>query len=87
MSRETIYRSPFIQTRGVLEKALAAHVRSRRKMRKSKLASTEGQQRGQIVGAISIGQRPSEIEDRATPGHWEGDPIIGSKNTHIAAVA
>lgn len=86
VSHETIYRSLFIQARGVLKKELAAHLRSRRMMRKSKLASTEGQRRGQIVDAISISERPADIEDRAIPGHWEGDLITGSKNTHIATL-
>ena len=86
VSHETIYRSLFIQARGVLKKELVAHLRSRRMMRRSKLASTLGQQRGRIVDAISIHERPAEIEDRAIPGHWEGDLITGSNNTHIATL-
>jgi len=55
-------------------------------MRRAKNASTAGQARGQIIDAISIRERPAEIEDRAIPGHWEGDLITGSKNTHIATL-
>lgn len=86
VSHETIYRSLFIQARGVLKKELMAHLRSRRVMRRSKLAHTEGQPRGQIIDAVSIRERPAEVEDRAVPGHWEGDLITGSKNTHIATL-
>lgn len=86
ISHETIYRSLFIQARGVLKKELQAHLRTRRKMRRSKTASTEGQRRGQIVDAVSISQRPPEVEDRAVPGHWEGDLISGSRNSHIATL-
>ena len=86
ISHETIYRSLFIQTRGVLKKELQAHLRCRRRMRRSKNATTAGQQRGQIVGAVSIRERPAEIEDRAIPGHWEGDLITGARNSHIATL-
>ena len=55
-------------------------------MRRSKSASTEGQPRGQIIDAVSIRERPADVEDRAIPGHWEGDLISGSKNTHIATL-
>lgn len=86
ISHETIYRSLFIQARGVLKKELQTHLRSRRRMRRSKHATTAGQQRGQIVGAVSIRERPAEIEDRAIPGHWEGDLITGARNSHIATL-
>ena len=86
VSHETIYRSLFIQARGVLKKELIGHLRSGRMMRRSKNASTEGQPRGRIVDGISISERPAEIEDRAIPGHWEGDLITGSKNSHIATL-
>jgi len=86
ISHETIYRSLFIQARGVLKKELQAHLRTRRKMRRSKLASTKGQPRGQIVDAVPISERPPEVEDRAVPGHWEGDLITGSNNSHIATL-
>jgi IS30 family transposase len=70
----------------VLKKQLIGHLRSRRTMRRSKEATTEGQPRGQIVDAVSIRERPPEIEDRAVPGHWEGDLLSGAKNTHIATL-
>jgi IS30 family transposase len=86
VSHETIYKSLFIQARGVLQKELTRHLRSRRVMRRSKTASTAGQPRGQIIDAVSIRDRPAEIEDRAVPGHWEGDLLAGGKNTHIATL-
>jgi IS30 family transposase len=86
ISHETIYRSLFIQARGVLKKELQAHLRTRRKMRRSKAATTKGQPRGQIVDAVTISERPPEVADRAVPGHWEGDLITGSKNSHIATL-
>jgi IS30 family transposase len=86
VSHETIYRSLFIQARGVLKKELQAHLRSRRRMRRSQKASTAGQRRGQIPDAVSIRERPAEAEDRAVPGHWEGDLLTGSANTHIATL-
>ena len=81
-----IYRTLFIQARGALKKELVAHLRTRRMMRRSKKSTTRGQPRGQIVGAVSISERPAEIEDRSVPGHWEGDLISGSMNTHIATL-
>ena len=86
MSHETIYLSLFVQTRGVLKKALIAHLRRRRRMRRSKLASTAGQWRGRIIDAVSIRERPAEAEDRAVPGHWEGDMLSGARNSHIATL-
>ena len=86
VSHETIYRSLFIQARGVLKKELLSHLRSRRMMRRGKTSTTEGQPRGQIIDAISIRKRPAEVEDRAIPGHWEGDLLSGSKNSHIATL-
>ena len=86
ISHETIYRSLFIQARGVLKKELQAHLRTKRTFRRSKKATTAGQQRGQIVDAVSISERPPEVDDRAVPGHWEGDLLSGAKNTHIATL-
>ena len=85
-SHETIYRSLFSQARGVLKKELIGHLRSRRRMRRAQCASTAGQPRGQIVDGLSIRDRPADVEDRAIPGHWEGDLITGSQNTHIATL-
>lgn len=85
-SHETIYKSLFIQARGVLKKELIAHLRSNRTMRRGKKSTTQGQTRGQIIDAISIRERPAEIEDRAVPGHWEGDLLSGKANSHIATL-
>jgi IS30 family transposase len=86
VSTETIYRSLFVQARGVLRKELMAHLRTRRSVRRSQHASTKGQGRGGIVDAVSIRERPAEAEDRAVPGHWEGDLLAGSANSHIATL-
>jgi len=86
VSHETIYRSLFIQARGVLKKELVGHLRSKRRIRRSRHARIFKDSRGQIVDAISIRERPAEIEDRAVPGHWEGDLIGGTKNSHIATL-
>ena len=85
-SHETIYRTLFVQSRGALKKELLAHLRSHRTHRRAKLATNKGQSRGQIVDAISIRQRPAEAEDRAVPGHWEGDLLTGARNSHIATL-
>ena len=86
ISHETIYRSLFVQARGVLKKELVGHLRTRRVIRRSKKSRIRGQGRGQIVDAVSIRERPAEVEDRAVPGHWEGDLLAGSHNTHIATL-
>jgi IS30 family transposase len=86
VSHETIYRSLFVQSRGVLKKELMQHLRSGRKLRHARGASHKGQGRGQIVDAISISERPAEAQDRAVPGHWEGDLISGKANSHIATL-
>jgi IS30 family transposase len=86
VSTETIYRSLFVQARGVLRKELTAHLRTRRTMRRSRQATRSGQGRGGIVDAVSIRERPAEASDRAVPGHWEGDLFAGSANTHIATL-
>jgi IS30 family transposase len=86
VSHETIYRSLFIQARGTLKKELVNHLRSRRSMRLPQAALRRGSRCGQIIDAISIRERPAEIEDRAIPGHWEGDLLCGSKSTQIATL-
>ena len=86
VSHETIYKCLYIQARGVLKKELILHLRSKRIMRRGKKSTTEGQTRGQIVDAVSIRERPPEVEQRAIPGHWEGDLLSGGKNTHIATL-
>jgi len=86
VSHETIYRSLFIQARGVLKKELMDHLRSKRRMRRSRHASEHGLSRGTIVDAVSIRERPAEAEDRAIPGHWEGDLLSGGKNSYVATL-
>ena len=86
VSHETIYRSLFVQTRGVLKKELLGHLRSKRTIRRSKQATQKGSDHGQIKDMISIRERPASVEDRAVPGHWEGDLLSGSKNSHIATL-
>ena len=86
LSHETIYRSLYLQTRGVLRRELLARLRTKRTMRRGKRSSTRGQTRGQIIDAVSIRDRPAEIGARLKPGHWEGDLIAGAKNTHVATL-
>jgi IS30 family transposase len=86
VSHETIYRSLFVQARGVLKKDLQAHLRSGRAIRRSRHASSKGEQRGSIVDAVSIRERPASVEDRAVPGHWEGDLLCGSSNSYIVTL-
>jgi IS30 family transposase len=86
VSHETIYRSLFVQARGVLKKELLGHLRSKRTIRRSKRAGLNGDRRGQIKDIVSIRQRPAAAEDRAVPGHWEGDLLSGSKNSYIATL-
>jgi len=85
ISHEAIYRSLFIQTRGVLKKELMKHLRTARQMRQAKGGTTKSGL-GQIVDTVSIRERPAEAEDRAVPGHWEGDLFSGANNTHIATL-
>jgi len=86
VSHETIYRSLFIQTRGVLKKELLSHLRAKRSIRRSRHATMKRSGLGQIKDTISIRDRPAEVEDRAVPGHWEGDLIAGSGNSYIATL-
>jgi IS30 family transposase len=86
VSHETIYRSLFIQARGALKKELMGHLRSKRRMRRSQHSRIFKDSRGQIVDAVSIRERPAEVEDRAIPGHWEGDLLSGAKNSYIATL-
>ena len=83
VSHETIYRSLFIQARGALKQELVRHLRSKRRIRRSRHASIHGHSQGKIVDAVSIRERPAEVEDRAVPGHWEGDLLRGAGNSHV----
>jgi IS30 family transposase len=84
VSQETIYRSLFVQAKSTLKKELLAHLRSKRQVRRTMVLKDYKQ--GQIVGAVSIRERPACVEDRAVPGHWEGDLIIGARNSQIATL-
>ncbi len=86
VSHETIHRSLFIPARRVLKKELIQRLRSKRSIRRSRHSRAGGKSHGQIVDAISIRERLAEVEDRAVPGHWEGDLLAGSNNTHIATL-
>jgi IS30 family transposase len=86
VSHETIYRSLFIQARGALKKELMAHLRRTRGMRRSRHHTQKTGIHGRITDAVSISERPTAAEDRALPGHWEGDLLFGSKNSQIATL-
>ena len=86
VSHETIYKSLFIQSRGVLAKELQKHLRSGRPIRRSVHNTVAGQWRSQIKNAVSIRERPPQVEDRAIPGHWEGDLLLGRHWSQIATV-
>jgi IS30 family transposase len=86
VSHETIYRSLFIQARGALKQELVGHLRSQRRIRRSRHSSVHGHSQGRIVDAVSIRERPAEVEDRALPGHWEGDLLRGARNSHVATL-
>jgi IS30 family transposase len=86
VSHETIYKSLFIQSRGALKKELLAHLRTNRKLRRPMSYSWKGKQIGKVANTVSIRERPASVEDRAVPGHWEGDLIVGSKNSYIATL-
>ena len=86
VSHETIYRSLFIQARGALKKELVEHLRRTRVMRRSRHHTMKTDKHGRITDTVSISERPANVEDRAVPGHWEGDLLFGSKNSQIATL-
>ncbi len=86
VSHETIYKSLFIQARGALKRELLQHLRRTRVMRRSRHYSHKTDDRGRITDTVSIRERPAVVEDRAVPGHWEGDLLFGSKNSQIATL-
>jgi len=86
VSHEVIYRSLYVQARGALKKELIKHLRTRRMMRHSRHGNSSGEGQGQIKDMISISERPASVEDRAVPGHWEGDLIVGSNESYIATL-
>ena len=86
VSHETIYRSLFIQARGALKKELLQHLRKTRAMRRSRHHTQKTDDHGRITDTVSIRERPASVEDRAVPGHWEGDLIFGTNNSQIATL-
>ena len=86
VSHETIYRSLYIQARGALKKELVEHLRRTRIMRRSRHHTQKKDNHGRITDAVSISERPPEVEDRAVPGHWEGDLLFGDANSQIATL-
>jgi IS30 family transposase len=86
VSHETIYRSLYIQARGALKKELLEHLRRSRTMRRSRHHTQKTDDHGRIVETVSISERPADVEDRAVPGHWEGDLLFGSHNSQIATL-
>lgn len=86
VSHETIYKTLFIQARGALKKELTEHLRRTRVMRRSRHHTQKTDNHGQITDAVSISERPAVVEDRAVPGHWEGDLLFGSANSQIATL-
>jgi len=86
VSHETIYRSLFIQSRGVLKRALLSQLRRQRHFRHARAHARVRPKQGQILDAISIRQRPADVADRALPGHWEGDLLEGARGTYVATL-
>ena len=86
VSHETIYRSLYVQARGALKKELIHYLRSQRQMRRSRYAKQKSDKRGQIKDAVPISERPASAEDRAVPGHWEGDLICGPNQSFVATL-
>lgn len=86
VSPETIYRSLFVQSRGVLKRRLLQQLRRQRSFRHARAAARRRPRQGQILDAVSIRQRPAEVHDRAVPGHWEGDLLEGARGTYLATL-
>lgn len=86
VSPETIYLSVFVQARGALKRELISHLRRVKSLRRPRAQGRDNRGQGQIIDAVSIRERPAEAEDRAVPGHWEGDLIAGSSNSHVATL-
>jgi transposase, IS30 family len=86
VSHETIYKSLFIQARGALKKELIQHLRKMRAMRRSRHHTQKTSDHGRITNAVSIRERPADVEDRAVPGHWESDLLFGGNHSQIATL-
>lgn len=86
VSHETIYRSLYIQARGALKKELLQHLKRPRVMRRSRHHTQKTDNHGRILDTVSISERPATVEDRAVPGHWEGDLLCGDRSSQIATL-
>jgi len=86
VSHETIYRALYLQARGSLRRELTRHLRTRRQKRFARAHSSHGQGPGRIAGMVMISERPPEVSDRAVPGHWEGDLLMGTRDSAIATL-
>ena len=86
VSPETIYRSLFVQSRGVLKRALVRQLRRQHHFRHARASARVRPRPGQIIDAVPIRERPAEVQDRALPGHWEGDLLEGVRGTYIATL-
>jgi IS30 family transposase len=86
VSHETIYRALYVQARGALKRELTRHLRRGRSRRYARSQSSKGQGQGKLTGMVMISERPPEVEDRAVPGHWEGDLLIGTRTNAIATL-
>jgi IS30 family transposase len=86
VSHETIYRALYVQARGTLKRELTRHLRRGRSRRYARSQSSKGQGQGKLTGMVMISERPPEVEDRAVPGHWEGDLLMGGRMSAIATL-
>lgn len=86
ISHETIYKMIYVQTRGTLKKELCAHLRRKRKLRRSRSLGNKSPKQGQILDSVSIRERPAEVDDRVIPGHWEGDLLVGTIDSQVATL-
>lgn len=86
VSHETIYRALYVQSRGALKRELTRHLRRGRTRRYGRAQSSKGQGQGKLAGMVMISQRPADVADRAVPGHWEGDLLMGNRTSAIATL-
>ena len=86
VSHETIYRALYVQARGSLKRELTGHLRRGRSRRYARSQSSKGQGQGKLTEMVMISERPPEVEDRAVPGHWEGDLLMGGRTSAIATL-
>ena len=86
VSHETIYRALYVQARGTLRRELTRHLRRARSRRYARSQSSKGQGQGKLCGMVMISERPPEVDQRAVPGHWEGDLLMGGRTSAIATL-